>query len=80
MVLLCDWLIDSRTNLWVGVDLYNRREGKQLQTKIELYSFELYLCFVRSFLSQNVVGSQSAEDVRGVGAQGFEFEDVDNRE
>ena len=34
--------------------------------------------FVRSFLSQNVVGSQSAKDVRGVGTQGFEFEDVDN--
>ena len=81
MVLLCDWLIDSRTNLWTEVDfIQQRREGKQLQTKIEHYSFELYLYFVRSFLSQNVVGSQSAKDVRGVGVQGFEFEDVDNGE
>ena len=60
--------------------MQQRREGKQLQTKIEHYNFVLYLCFVHSFLGQNVVGSQSSKDVREFGAQGFEFEDVDNGE
>jgi len=62
------------------VYIQQRREGKQLQTKIEHRNFVLHLCFVHSFPIQNVAGSSSTKDVRRIDAQAFEFEDVDNRE